>query len=156
MPSKGLSVLHTFSHLTLITTLWSRYYSHFQLEVLRFWEVNMLMVTQLRNGRAWIWTRPFSLRPLYTPSSSTSPQPFLIWEPRYGARKIRGPQCQVLKDYTCWYWPAQDPQETGEGLVLAPCLTATWGLMIIISQLSPVTMWEKFRQLRPPPTHGEV
>lgn len=48
----------------------SKYYSHFQL---RFWEVNVPMVTQLGSGRAWTWTQPVSLQTLITPSSTFSP-----------------------------------------------------------------------------------
>lgn len=54
-------------------------------------------------------------KPLYR-QAPQPPQPFLMWEPRYRARMIRGPQGPVLKDHPCWYWTAQDPRKQGEDL----------------------------------------
>lgn len=66
-----------------------------------------------------------------------------MWEPKYSARKVRGPPCQVLQDHSSW-----DLQEIERGLLCPLYICATWDLMPIIRiNMSPLgTRWETFHQ----------
>lgn len=92
-----MSVLHTFSHFILTTTLW----------------VSIILI--FNQGSRRLMCPQWLSRELAEPGTEhnqsdckplkhqvpLSPQPFPIWEPRCGAGKIRVPQRPVLKAHPC-------------------------------------------------------
>lgn len=142
------NALHTLSYwIFTITLCWS--YPQNQLGKLGLWEVNH-------------WSQPLSWVVAEPGLAVNRPDSkFLLHQvslahqyfrkPRSEVRKIRGTECQVLKDHPCWTWSAHCLQEMGR------VSSFSWHLRTIIrANLSPVTMWRVFRCLTSPPTHGKV
>lgn len=90
------------------------------------------MVTQLRSGRAWIRIQPVWLQTLVTPSS-TVPLLSHSWFGSPGMVLGRSEDLSVkFSRIILLVWPAQGLQQIERRLVLPLCLTAAWGLTIII------------------------